>query len=392
MCYAIPGKVIDIKDNIVTVDYFGQNKKARNDFYRISVGDYIYAQGGFVIQKVGQKDAEEVLGLWQELFFELKEVDLRLADRPKNMYQAANAIRQEHLGNPCCVHGIIEFSNHCRNNCLYCGLRSENVKVKRYRMTPEEIVENAAYAAEKLNFKALLLQSGEDLWFDEAKLTGIVQDIMKRSPVLLIMSIGERDIELYKKLYQLGARGVLLRFETSNPDLYEKCRPGHKLEDRLNLIKALKDTGYLVFTGFLIGLPGQTEGDILNDLRLTGSLGPEMFSFGPFIPHPDTPLGNFSGPDINSALDTIARARIMYPDSRILATTALEALDNRGGLKSGLLCGANSIMIDVTYPEYSRLYQIYPGRPAVDSDITETIGSAIELLRSIGRAPADLGL
>ena len=392
MCYAIPGKIKKINGNMVTVDYFGETKKARNEFYELSAGDYIYAQGGFVIQKIAPKEAIDILEPWKELFFKLKEIDKRLTDKPKNLYQRANAIRQEHLGNACCIHGIIEFSNYCSNDCLYCGLRKSNAGLKRYRMSPDEIIANAEYAVEKLNFKALVLQSGEDAWSSDEKLVVIIAALMKDSPALLILSLGERDLETYKKLYKAGARGVLLRFETSNPALYERYRPLHKLQARLDLIKGLKEIGYLVFTGFLIGLPGATEEDMLNDLKLAGSLGPEMFSFGPFIPHPDTPLGDSPRPDMNLALDTIARARIMYPDSRILATTVLEALDPKGGLKAGLLCGANSVMIDVTHPEFRRFYQLYPGRPDIDSDVTETIASVINLLRSIGRAPADLGL
>jgi biotin synthase len=259
-------------------------------------------------------------------------------------------------------------------------------------MSPEEIVDNAEYAVGELNFKALVLQSGEDLWFGEKKLIDIVSRLMKKSPALLIISIGERDTGFYKRLYAAGARAVLLRFETSNTSLYEKYRPSHKLKDRLGLIRGLKEIGYLVFTGFLIGLPGETEKDISESIKLTDSLGPEMFSFGPFIPHPDTPLGNSPGPDLNLALDTIAKARIMYPDSRILATTSLETLDKENGAKNALLAGANSLMIDVTYPEYRGFYQIYPDRAGIDMPIKDRIGSVIKLLHSIGRVPADLGM
>jgi biotin synthase len=392
MCYSIPGKVITINNNIVTVDYFGQKKRARNDFYKIAVGDYIYAQGGFVIQKIKEKDALDILGSWKELFFKLNEIDLRLADKKENICEKANSIRQAHLGNACCIHGIIEFSNYCRNDCLYCGLRKSNSRLKRYRMSPDEIIANAEYAIKELNFKALVLQSGEDLDFSGERLKDIVEKIMKKSPALLIVSIGERGLDTYKNLYKAGARAVLLRFETQDPLLYERYRPNHKLKDRLQLIRGLKEIGYLVFTGFLLGLPGQAQDGILNDIKFTASLGPEMFSFGPFIPHPDTPLGNSAKPDINLALDIIARTRIMYPDSRILAATSLETLDKENGLKSALLSGANSLMINATYQKYQKFYQIYPDRAGIDTPIREKIDSVIKLLHSIGRAPADLGL
>ncbi|MCM8799651.1 MAG: [FeFe] hydrogenase H-cluster radical SAM maturase HydE [Candidatus Omnitrophica bacterium] len=392
MCYAIPGKVIEIKDSFVTIDYFGERRKAKNDFYKLSLGDYIYAQGGFVIQKISPQEAEETLQLWRKIFFKLQKRDLKLTERPKNLYRIANSIRQKKLGNSCCIHGILEFSNYCRNDCFYCGLRKSNYKIRRYRMDTEEIFKNCKYAVEELNFKAIVLQSGEDLWYTEEKLEEIVKKIVRELPVLLILSIGERDLKLYEDLYREGARGVLLRFETSNKKLYEKYRPYHHFEDRINLIKNLKDLGYLTFTGFLFGLPGESKKDILNDIRLTGDLNPDMFSFGPFIPHHHTPLAEATPPTLELALDTIARTRIMYPESRILVTTSLETLDKKNGLREGLLSGANSLMINITPEEYRKDYEIYPGRAGIELSLKERINSVIELLNSLGRAPTDLGI
>ncbi len=392
MCYAIPGKVVEINDSIITVDYFGEKRKAKNDFYDLNTGDYIYAQGGFVVQRVSRQEAEEILKTWEELFFKLQETDLRLAREPKDLRQIANALRQKHQGNSCCIHGILEFSNRCRNDCLYCGLRCSNSSLPRYRMDIDEIVTAADFAVKELRFKALVLQSGEDLWYDEEKLIEIVGRIREKSPALLILSIGEREPALYERLYKAGARSVLLRFETSNPALYGKMRPGHNPKERLDLINRLHDIGYLIMTGFLIGLPGQTREDLLEDIRLTGSLGTDMFSFGPFIPHPQTPLANSLSPSIDETLDAIARARIMNPESRILVTTSLETLDKENGLKSGLLSGGNSLMINVTPKKYRRLYDIYPDRAGTDSEIKERIDSIVKLLYSIGRAPTDIGL
>ena len=393
MCYAIPGKVVEINDKIVVVDYFDERKKARNDFYQdLAPGEYVYAQGGFVVQRIAEAEALNILKTWQELFAKLKEVDLRLTREPKDLHQIANATRQKYLGNSCCIHGIIEFSNYCRQNCLYCGIRKDNANLTRYRMDEEEIIQRAIHAVRELKFKALVLQSGEDLWYDEEKLSKIVSGIMRESPALLVLSLGERDIALYRRLYQAGARGVLMRFETSNPLLYEKCRPGHKLEDRLKLIKELYEMGYLVLTGFLTGLPGETEADTLNDIELTNSLEPEMFSFGPFIPHPDTPLKDAASPSLESVLNTIARARIRHPQSRILATTALETLDKENGAKAAFMAGANSLMINLTPEKYRNLYEIYPNRAGSDEDVRERIENILNLLVSLGRAPTDLGM
>jgi biotin synthase len=392
MCYAIPGKVAEINGNIVIVDYFGERKKARNEFFDLTPGDYIYAQGGFVVQKIPQEEAIPILETWREFFFKLQEVDLQLTREPKTLYEQANYIRQKHLGNSCCIHGIIEFSNYCRNNCLYCGIRKDNKNLQRYRMSVEEIVEACSYAVNELGFKALVLQSGEDMYYTQEILVDIIEKIRKTSPALIVLSIGERDISTYESLYQAGARGILLRFETSNPVLYEKYKPGHYLEKRIKLINELREMGYLIMTGFLIGLPGQTEADILNDIELTGSLGAEMFSFGPFIPHPHTPLHDANPPSLDLVLTTIARARILYPEAKIVVTTALETLDKENGARLGLTSGANSLMINVTPKKYQKLYEIYPNRPEIDITVNERIKSVLDLLHSLGRAPTDLGV
>jgi biotin synthase len=391
MCYAIPGKVIEIKDNLVTVEYFGEKKTAKNDFFSLTLGDYVYAQGGFVIQKMKELDALSILEGWQELFFQLQKKDIALSSNPKTLYQRANFIRNKYLGNACCVHGIIEFSNYCRNDCLYCGLRSSNAALGRYRMEIDEIVETARYSFSELGFKALVLQSGEDTWYTREKLVKIVREIRKKAQVFLILSIGERDSKIYEALYQEGARGALLRFETSNSALYSRMRPGHALEDRLELIKKLAEIGYLVMTGFLIGLPGSSQEDLMRDIELCGSLSPEMFSFGPYIPHPKTPFANEKPPSLDTVLETIARTRLKFPESKILATTATGTLD-ADGIKFALLAGANSLMINVTPPKYQPLYELYPNRQGLGVPLSEQVTQTVELLQSLGRAPTDLGL
>lgn len=392
MCYAIPGRVLEINSNTITVEYFGERRRVRNDFYELSVGDYVYAQGGFVINKVTPTEAEDSLKVWKELFEELNRVDLRLTQNTSTLYQIANNLRRKYTGNSACVHGIIEFSNYCENNCLYCGLRRDNTDLKRYRMSVKEVIDAAFYAIDTLGFKALVLQSGEDYFYDDEKLIYIIKTIMNKSPTLLVLSIGEREVMSYKKFYEAGARGVLMRFETSNPVLYSELRPGHTLTTRLQLLRELKTLGYLIISGFLIGLPGQTQKEILKDIETTHSLGVEMFSFGPFIPHPQTPLKDSDIIDLETVLDTIARTRIIYPDSRILVTTATETLDKHSAAKRALLAGANSVMINVTPEKYHSLYYLYPGRAGTGQKIIERTEAAIQLLKSLGRAPSDLGV
>lgn len=407
MCYSIPGKIVEITDRLATIDYFGERRKAYIDLLdEARVGDYVYAQGGFLIRKVSEEEANEIFATWRELFFKLQEEDRRLAigGLKGSLYQRANAIRQEHQGNSCCVHGIIEFSNYCRCNCLYCGIRRENKALQRYRMEVPEILK-AVDDAVALGFQALVLQSGEDPYYDDDKLEEVVREIRARHPVLLFMSVGERSLNAYERMYKAGARGALLRFETSNPELYERLKPpspltlspvgrgeGEGLNARLGLINALKDIGYLIVTGFLIGLPDQTTKDTMKDIKLTADLGAEMFSFGPLVPHPATPLAGTPRPTLKKTLDTIARARIMNPDAKILVTTALETLYGLDGAREALMAGANSLMINVTPPQYRKLYDIYPERFGTDMNIQDHIGMVIELLQSLGRAPTDLSV
>jgi biotin synthase len=312
-------------------------------------------------------------------------------EETKLLSEAANALRQREHDNACCVHGIIEFSNHCTQDCLYCGIRKSYVRAKRYRMTQEEIVEAARHAAKDLGFKAIVLQSGEDPWYDDARLEWIVRQVRKLD-VLIFLSIGMRSRETYRKLYKAGARAALLRFETANPALFERMRPGTTLDARLKLIRELRKMGYVIATGFLIGLPGETDEDLAEDIMLSKSLGPDMHSFGPFIPAEGTPLGKEAMQGPEKALRAIAAARLADRKSKILVTTALETVDPEAK-KQGLLAGGNSLMIDVTPEKYRRLYTIYDGKAQKKAKpVEERIKETVELLYSLGRAPTDLGM
>jgi biotin synthase len=422
MCYAIPGKVLSVKGNTVTLDYFGESREARTVNDSVQYGEYVYAQGGIVVGKIPEKEALPILEIWRKKFFELKKVDERLsspsasqgplssiiskaegggtlsteemltvlaAEDVKPLYDAANMIRKNKLDNACCVHGILEFSNHCSSNCLYCGIRSDS-NLKRYRMTEEQIADAVGHAAKGLGFKALVLQSGEDFHYTDDMLVSIVKKIRERYGILLFMSIGERSRDCYQRLYDAGAYGALLRFETSNPAIYQRMRPGRNQEERIRLIRELKKMGFVLATGFLIGLPGQTHQDVVNDIMLTKSLGPDMYSFGPFIPHPATPLADSKKTGLDEVLKAIALCRFVDPEAKILVTTALETLGPDAG-KAGLLAGGNSLMVNTTPSEFRKSYDLYPGK-ASDETVAETIKRTVDLLQSLGRAPTDLGV
>lgn len=428
MCYAIPAKLVEIKDNnIGVVDYYGEHRNVFLDLDDVEVGDYIFAQGGVMVRKVPKEDALEILAAWEEIFFELKKKDEELTqidegemsanilevlqkvnlkktidkndartlfrlDDPSElavMCDVANHVRQRIHGNSCCVHGIIEFSNYCAQNCYYCGIRKDR-SLERYRMTVDEIVAAAKNAVDNYGFNAVCLQSGEDFWYDDNKLVDIVREV-RALGVLVFISIGSRSIQTYQKLYDAGARAVLLRFETSNKGIFSKLRPKTKLEDRIELIKAVKKIGYILSTGFIVGLPGETEEDIINNLFLTEELKPDMFSFGPLIPTVGTPLESVQITTADLMMKVIAIARFVAPNSNILVTTALETLGEKAK-RDGLIAGANSLMIDVTPVEFQDKYQIYDSKTDIHRDTAKTIKDTIDLLTSLGRAPTDLGV
>jgi len=432
MCYAIPGKVEKIEKNTVIVDYFGEKRKAYNELESLSPGDYIYAQGGFVIRKISVSEAETVLNVWKEEFFNLQETDLRLSrlnlekkgvspelirildkaveSRPldkeellyllgieqgeeiKLFFKTANFLRQKYHKNSCCVHGIIEISNYCRKSCSYCGISNQNRNLRRYRMKKKEIL-NAAYEAIEVHgFKALVLQRGEDNYYSVNDLADIIEEIRRKWPALIFISFGEIGVENLEALYKSGARGMLMRFETSNPDIYKAIHPGQNLDSRIAHIKKAYEIGYLVLTGGLVGLPGQTNEDIINDIFLAKDLRAEMFSFGPFLPHPDTPMSGFLPVKEEYMLKVLALARLMdNNNAKILVTTALETLNIDAG-KKALLAGANSLMLNVTPLEFRDSYAIYPNRAHAQERIETQIEGTISLLRSLGRAPTDLSI
>jgi biotin synthase len=426
MCYAIPAKLIAIQGNIGIIDYFGETRKILLDLDDVQVGDYVYAQGGVLIRKISTADALEILATWKEVFFELKKTDAALSKLDQStlspnalavlqkinlrkslkktemlalyelqepnelavLYEIANNVRQREHGNASCVHGIIEFSNYCCNNCLYCGIRNAKT-IPRYRMDVNEIIAAAKNAVDNYGFKAIVLQSGEDYWYDETKLVTIVKAIRKMG-VLIFLSLGSRSKELYQKLYEAGARAALLRFETSNKTIFANLRLDTTLDARIELIKALKQMGYVLATGFMIGLPGETNADLVNNILLNKYLAPDMHSFGPLIPSIGTPLEQYPKPSAALVLKTIAITRFVDSNSNILVTTALETLD-KNAKKTALLAGANSMMINITPQTYKPWYAIYDNKAGIDQEVAQTINDTVQLLYSLGRAPTDIG-
>lgn len=432
MCYAIPGKVKGFDGKFVIVDYFGEERRAINEVTGLQLGDYLYAQGGFVITRVGAEEAEKTLETWKDLFFELQEIDrtssqlspwggarsartrsmldkilaggtithedivylLEIRDPAEREFllSAANHLRQRQHGNSCCVHGIIEISNHCAERCAYCGISFSHQGLLRYRMSDEEILKAVRAAVEDHGFKALVLQSGEDPGRTIDDLVRIVNEIRRRFGVLVFISFGELGRTALARLYEAGARGLLLRFETSDPDMYARLHPGSVLDDRLAELRHAYELGYLILTGSLVGLPGQTKDMIARDIALAGELHVEMLSVGPFIPHPATPLASLQAPSAEQIVQTLAAARFtLHPDVKILVTTGLETISSLAR-REALMAGANSMMLNVTPVKRRALYDIYPGRAHTDDAVGIQIADTVALLEGIGRAPTDLSI
>ncbi len=307
----------------------------------------------------------------------------RKGEECRLLFQAADRIREEFVGKSVHLRAIIEFSNFCRQNCLYCGLRRDNRRLPRYRMALREIVRTAENAAAE-GYKTIVLQSGEDVWFTRNRTADLIRRIKDQTGAAITLSVGERYPEDYRAWKQAGADRFLLKFETSSPALYRYLRAGLELKDRLNSLQALLDLGFEVGSGNMVGLPGQSIRDLARDMGLILKYDFDMLGIGPFIPHPDTPLAGARGGGVEQTLKFLAAARILTKNANLPATTALGVLREHGRERA-LLAGANVVMPDVTPEEYRRKYEIYPGktRPPVDR---KAVGRMVRGLgRGIGR-------
>ena len=277
----------------------------------------------------------------------------------KALFEQADKVRHEFVNKKVC--GLIEFSNICRNNCCYCGLRRDNCKLNRYRLEPEELIETARKAA-KNGFKSLVLQSGEDVYYSKDKFSHIIEEI-KKFGVSIILSVGERTYAEYKAWREAGADGYLMRIETTDKELYHRLDPGMSWQHRYECLLMLKELGYSLGSGIMVGLPGQSIESIANDLMFLKELGVSLSGIGPFIPHPQTPLANEKGGTLDLALRTMAVQRLLMPNIDIPATTAMEVL-HPDGRKMALASGANLFMTNAT-GECRKLYDLYPGKTGV---------------------------
>ena len=299
------------------------------------------------------------------------------------LFAAADGVRRHFVGDGVYLRALIEFSNYCKNNCLYCGIRAGNTHVQRYRLTPEQIIQTARQAA-GYGYKTIVLQSGEDVWFDTDKLCEIIREI-KKLDVAVTLSIGEKLREEYAAYRKAGADRYLLRIETTDKGLYEKLDPSMSWDNRRRCLQDLKELGYEVGSGSLVGLPGQTVESLADDLLFFQQLPVDMAGIGPFIPHPQTPLAA-EKPDghFDLALKMMAVMRLLLPDINIPATTAMETLHPQGRLLA-LQAGANVVMPNTTDTEFRPLYELYPGKICLGDSAEKCRGCVENKIQSIGR-------
>jgi len=299
------------------------------------------------------------------------------------LFKKADAVRKKYCGDEVHLRGIIEFSNYCDQNCLYCGLRLHNSELERFRMTKKEII-NAAHFIYESGIRTIVLQSGEDKKFECDDIEEIITTIKKDLDVAITLSTGEREIYEYKRWKDAGADRYLLKHETVNPKHYSLHHEGDELDDRIEHIKYLKSIGFQVGSGNIIGLPLQTIEDIANDILLLKELDVDMCSISPFVPSERTPYRKEEGGNINLVLRTMAVARIVLKNSHIPATTALATLDPDGREK-GLQVGANVIMPNFTPQPYKEKYIIYENKSRTDSDPKSFVKQLHQLIESTGR-------
>lgn len=278
---------------------------------------------------------------------------------------------RERFGHVVYLRGLIEISNFCRCNCYYCGIRSGNHNVIRYRLTHDEIIETCRVGAE-LGFQTFVLQGGEDTYWRGTRLVELVAQIHQTYPEITItLSLGEMSSEEYKALYDAGARRYLLRHETIDPDHFRYLHPeGQTLENRVEAIRRLKSIGFETGVGGMVGSPGQTLQHLAKDLCFIQQLRPEMIGIGPFIPHQDTPFSEYPNGSLELTLRMVALCRLTCPNANIPATTAVATLAS-DGRKRALDAGANVVMPNLSPPKYRDYYSLYNNKARTGSEAAE---------------------
>lgn len=311
--------------------------------------------------------------------------DLEIQDA---LFARARAVREEHYGVDVYFRGLIEFTNYCKNDCLYCGIRRSNRTVERYRLTQEQIVE-CCQLGNSLGYKTFVLQGGEDPWWNDDRVVELVRAVRAAFPENAItLSIGEKSRESYERFFEAGANRYLLRHETANEEHYARLHPNEMSgAHRKNCLRILKNIGFQVGAGFMVGTPGQKPEHLLEDLRFIEDLAPHMVGIGPFIPQADTPFAKETGGTLDQTLRMVALTRLLLPDALIPATTALGTLSPEGR-ERGLRAGANVVMPNLSPTNVRKLYALYDGKICTGDEAAECRMCMERRIRRFGFVPA----
>lgn len=332
-----------------------------------------------LLEKISQPEQEQLnLYEWSELLQTAeKDRDLAIAIRQK-----ASALRDRHFGRAVYLRGLVEVSNICAKDCFYCGIRRSNSAVKRYRLNKDEILTCCAQG-EQLGLHTFVLQGGEDAALNDIFLVDLIKEIKARHPqCALTLSLGERSTQSYQKLYEAGADRYLLRHETASDKLFSKLKPAESsLANRLRCLKALKDIGYQVGCGFMVGAPYQTWQDLAADFCFIQQFQPHMVGIGPFIPHQDTPFANFSAGSLETTLNCLALLRLLLPKVLLPATTALATISPQGRIL-GMNCGCNVVMPNLSPLQHRSDYTLYDNKAFLNTESAEGIS---KLAQELGR-------
>lgn len=298
-------------------------------------------------------------------------IENRNPELSEYLFEKAMAVRIENYGHDVYMRGLIEFSNYCRNDCYYCGIRKSNTNADRYRLTKEQILESCLTGYD-LGFRTFVLQAGEDMYFTDEKIIDIILSIKGEYPDCAItLSIGERSYESYKAFFDAGAERYLLRHETADPKHYGRLHPNMlSLDNRKDCLYMLKDIGYQVGCGFMVGSPFQTTQCLVEDLLFIQDLNPHMVGIGPFIPHHGTPFADKEAGTLELTLFLLALIRLMLPNVLLPATTALGTI-NPKGRELGILAGANVVMPNLSPIGVREKYLLYDNKICTGDEAAE---------------------
>lgn len=300
------------------------------------------------------------------------------------LFEKARQKKEEVYQDKIYIRGLIELSNYCKNNCLYCGIRAVNTSIERYRLSKEQILDCTRYGYE-LGFRTFVLQGGEDPAYSDQYICDIVRQIKEEHPDCAVtLSIGEKTYESYKAYKDAGADRYLLRHETATESHYRMLHPEKmSFENRQRCLEDLKSLGYQVGSGFMVGSPFQTIEHIVADLRYLQQLEPDMIGIGPFIPHHQTPFADKEQGNLHLTLRLIAILRLMFPNALLPSTTALGSIHPQGR-KMGLRCGANVVMPNLSPLDVRNLYKIYDNKAYVNAEAAEGIAILKKEAEEIG--------